>query len=120
MAKKVLVADDDAAIVDATRMMLEMDDYEVLTTQDGRKVLELNASSNLPDLVLLDIWMSGMDGKEICRHLKSQEATKHIPIIIVSASYDVQKAALQAGADDFLAKPFEMDDLLHKVGKWLS
>ncbi len=118
MPKRIMVADDDAAIVDATQMMLELEGYEVMTIVDGRKVLELKA--DLPDLLLLDIWMSGINGQEICKQLKSQEITRHIPIIIVSASQDIQKAALAAGANDFLAKPFDMDDLLRKVEKNLA
>jgi DNA-binding response OmpR family regulator len=118
MSKRIIVADDDPAIVDATQLILELEGYEVTGVVDGRKVLKLQ--DDLPDLLLLDIWMSGIDGKEICKHLKSQELTKHIPIIIISASQDVQNSALQAGADDFLAKPFEMDDLLSKVAKNLA
>jgi DNA-binding response OmpR family regulator len=118
MSKKIMVADDDLAILDATMLMLELEGYEVITVTDGRKVLELK--DDLPDLLLLDIWMSGVDGKEICSHLKQQELTKHIPIVMVSASHEVRKMAFQAGADDFLAKPFEMDDLLNKVKKNLN
>ena len=118
MTKRIMVADDDAAILEATTMMLEMEGYEVIGTLDGRKVLEMQ--NPLPDLLLLDIWMSGLDGKDICKHLKSQASTSHIPIIIVSATQDVQKSALQAGANDFIAKPFDMDDLLDKVAQYLT
>src|SRR4051794_10942099 len=110
MIKRIMVADDDAAILDATTMMLEMEGYEVISTLDGRKVVEM--TNQLPDLLLLDIWMSGIDGKEICKQLKQQDSTKHIPIIMVSATQDVQKVALHSGANDFIAKPFDMEELL--------
>ena len=69
----------------------------------------------LPDLLLLDIWMSGEDGRDICKKLKQSELTKNIPVIMVSASKDIKESALAAGADDFLAKPFEMNELLGKI-----
>jgi CheY-like chemotaxis protein len=73
-----------------------------------------------PDLLLLDIWMSGLDGREICKALKLQDHTKHIPIILVSANRDTEQIAHDAGADDFLNKPFDMDDLLRKVAERVS
>jgi CheY-like chemotaxis protein len=73
----------------------------------------------LPDLLLLDIWMSGIDGRDICKELKQKENTKKIPIVLISASREIERSALEAGADDFLAKPFEIDDLLEKIEKHL-
>lgn len=111
--KKILIADDDTAIVDALKMMLDFEGYEVRTAIYGTEVRALK--NNLPDLILLDIWMSGDDGQDICRLLKSQKHTRHIPIILISASKEVEKSAREAGADDFIAKPFEMAELLDKV-----
>lgn len=116
MSKKILVADDDGAILDAVKIMLEMCGYEVITTQDGRTIDVMLEES--PDVLLLDIWMSGIDGRTICKHLKQIDKTKNIPIIMVSASKDVSISARDAGADDFLAKPFEMNDLLALVEKY--
>ncbi len=114
--KKILVADDDTAILHVMTLMLEDDGYEVTSTLDGETVQKVQ--NELPDLVLLDIWMSGIDGKEICKQLKSQKKTKHIPIIMISANKDTRDIAKEAGADDFIAKPFEMQDLLAKVEKY--
>jgi DNA-binding response OmpR family regulator len=111
--KKIMIADDDPGIVDAVEMLLEFEGYEVTSTVDGSTVLDMR--ENLPDLLLLDIWMSGEDGRDICKKLKQQPLTKNIPIIMVSASRDIKESAMEAGADDFLAKPFEMDDLLKKI-----
>ncbi|HEK19081.1 response regulator [Mucilaginibacter sp.] len=111
--KRIMVADDDPGIVDAIEMMLEFEGYQVSSTVDGATVLDMK--ENLPDLLLLDIWMSGEDGRDICRKLKSLPETKGIPIIMISASRDIETSARDSGADDFLAKPFEMDTLLKKI-----
>lgn len=112
--KKILVADDDPSILEVMKIMLEqVGGYKVTTTTDGESVLDLR--NELPDLVLLDLWMSGSDGSEICKSLKSNERTKNLPVIIFSANRDVDIISKSAGADDYLAKPFQMDDLLEKV-----
>jgi DNA-binding response OmpR family regulator len=111
--KRIMIADDDPGIVDAVEMLLEFEGYEVTSTVDGSTVLDMKGE--LPDLLLLDIWMSGEDGRDICKKLKSLSATKNIPVIMISASRDIKASALAAGADDFLAKPFEMDELLKKI-----
>jgi DNA-binding response OmpR family regulator len=115
ISKKIMIADDDPGIVDAVSMLLEFEGYEVTSTVDGSTVLDMK--DELPDLLLLDIWMSGDDGRDICRKLKATIATKNIPVIMVSASRDIAASAMAAGADDFLTKPFEMDVLLQKIEK---
>ena len=116
--KKVLVADDDPSILEVIELMLTEEGYEVVTAVDGEAIYKME--KDYPDLMLLDIWMSGMDGRDICRHVKSQELTKDIPVIMVSANKDTETISKEAGADDFLAKPFEMDDLLAKVKYYTS
>lgn len=116
--KRVTLADDDPGILDAVGMMLEMEGYEVSTTLNGNTIL--NTESLLPDIYVLDIWMSGSDGRELCKKLKTDEKTKNIPVILISASNDLQKSAESAGADDFLAKPFEIDNLLSKIENCLQ
>lgn len=108
-----MIADDDPGIVDAVEMLLEFEGYTVSSTVDGATVLDMK--DELPDLLLLDIWMSGEDGRDICKQLKREALTKNIPVIMISASRDIKESALAAGADDFLAKPFEMDELLKKI-----
>ena len=116
--KKVMIADDDPGIVDSLSMMLEFEGYEVSSTLNGASLLHLNGS--LPDLLLLDIWMSGIDGRDICKQLKQQPHTSKMPILMISASKDIELSALEAGANDFLAKPFEMEELLEKVAKHVN
>ncbi len=118
LIKKILVADDDPAIVDAIQFMLEEAGYSVESTVDAQKVEKmLNIQ---PGLLLLDIWMSGMDGRDICKALKSQDKTKNIPIIMISANKDTEKLSKLAGADDFISKPFEMQELLEKVERYIN
>ncbi len=116
MPKKILIADDDPSIVDSLKMMLELEGYEVKTTTDGETIYKME--KEYPDLLLLDIWMSGQDGREICKYLKKESHTKHIPIIMISASRDVRQSAVNSGADDFIEKPFEQEELLKKIAKW--
>lgn len=117
MPKRILIADDDPGIVDAVEMMLDYHGYEVTSTYNGTDVLALR-SDELPDVLLLDIWMSGCDGRDICKELKARESTRHMPVLMVSASKDIERSAIEAGADGFLAKPFEMQDLLLKLERF--
>ena len=113
MNKKVLVADDDPSILHSIKMLLEDEGYTVETTGGDKTAQEVK--DFMPDVILLDIWMSGMDGRDICKHLKTQSETKHIPIIMISAHQDVEKIAKEAGADDFVSKPFDIYQMLDKV-----
>lgn len=117
MNKTILVADDDPAILHAVKMLLEDEGYTVVTTDGDKTAREVKR--HLPDLILLDIWMSGMDGRDICKQLKAYESTKHIPIIMISARQDTEKIAKESGADDFLAKPFDIFNLLKKIEQYL-
>lgn len=114
--KRILIADDDPAIVDSLTVILEEFGYDVNSTGDGKQVYRIK--NDLPDLLLLDIWMSGVDGRKVCNDLKKEKVTKDVPIILISAGRDIQKSANESGADDFLEKPFTMEDLLKKVDKW--
>ena len=117
MKKKIIIADDDKDIVTVLTMMLEDAGYEVQSTANGNTAQMVR--DNLPDLLLLDIWMADTDGRDVCKYLKSQQRTKHIPVIIVSANQNTEKIALEAGANDFLAKPFDMDELLEKIARYI-
>ncbi len=113
LLKRVMIADDDAGILNAVQAMLEFGGYEVSSTYDGATILAMQ--DNFPDLLLLDIWMSGTDGRDVCKTLKNQNLTRDMPIIMISASTELEKSAKEAGADDFLEKPFDMDELLGKI-----
>lgn len=117
-SKKIIVVDDDPGILYAMQLLLEEEGYEV-TALDRGDTLENLAASDVPDVILLDMLLSGKDGRDITRHLKSQEATKNIPIIMFSAHPSLPKEAAAAGADDYIAKPFKIDALLEKVAHYM-
>ncbi len=113
-----MIADDDRGIVDFLTLLLEFEGYEVSSTTNGSTLL--NMTGELPDLLLLDIWMSGVDGRDICKHLKQQTYSSHLPILMISASKDIEQSAMDAGANAFLAKPFEMEELLQTIQQQLD
>jgi DNA-binding response OmpR family regulator len=118
-AKKILVVDDDPDILDALQFMLEDAGYEVKTSEKGEYAENLHDSNGgLPDVIILDVLLSGKDGRLICQKLKSQEETKRIPIIMISAHPNAKQSVSAVGADDFMAKPFDMDDLLATIAKY--
>jgi len=110
----ILVADDDIGIIEAIALILEDEGYKTETTDDGDTIIDLCERIH-PDVLLLDIWMGGWNGKDLCNELKSNIATKHIPIIIISANRDAAQIAREAGADDCIEKPFDMQDLITKI-----
>ena len=118
-AKKILVVDDDPDILDALQFMLEDAGYEVKTTEKGEYAENLHdTNGGLPDVIILDVLLSGKDGRLICQKLKSQEETKRIPIIMISAHPNAKQSVTAVGADDFIAKPFDMDELLAKIAQY--
>jgi len=118
-AIKVLVVDDDPDILDALQLTLEDAGYEVTTSEKGEYAENLrDTERGLPDIIILDVLLSGKDGRIICQKLKSREDTKHIPILMISAHPNARQSIEAVGADDFLAKPFDVDDLLAKVAEY--
>lgn len=115
---RILVADDDQAILDMTRLFLEYEGYEVCTASDGDTIRK--RAGDLPDIILLDVWLSGADGAEIARSLKEQQQTRHIPIILFSANRNIEALARSAGVEDALVKPFDLADLSQKVRKHIA
>lgn len=113
-AKKILIVDDEPDIVLVLAAMLQDAGYHVLTPSDGEH-LEGMLARELPHLIVLDMLLSGRDGREIARWLKGETGTRHIPILMLSAHPTAAREALAAGADDFLAKPFDLAELLEKV-----
>lgn len=118
MRKRILIVDDDAAIGEVLQLMLEDAGYAVEIQTDGRIAQQMQEP--FPDLLFLDVRVSGVDGRAICRHLKSQEAARHMPIILLSANQYIPRMATEAGADDFLEKPFAMGDVLALAEKYLG
>jgi CheY-like chemotaxis protein len=115
---KILVVDDEPDILEFLQELLELEGYSVITTKKSDS-LETLSNGELPDLILLDVFLSGKDGREIVKHLKNQQETRHIPVIMFSAHPSAEETALAAGADAFVAKPFEIDELLATIAHYL-
>lgn len=116
--KKILVVDDDESIVEVVQLVLEGEGYSVQTNTNGN-VLPL-LKKERPDLILLDMLLSGVDGRDICKKLKSDHETVRIPVIMLSAHSETDKAADASGADDYLEKPFDVDALIAIVERHLA
>lgn len=115
MSKKILIVDDDPDILEVTSMILETKGYDVSTSGDGNNIVEI-----MPDLLLLDIWMSGKYGSDICKELKANDKTRQIKIIMISANRDIAEIASECGADGFISKPFKMKDIVEEIQKQLG
>ena len=114
MAHRILVIDDEQDILELVQIMLEDAGYLVTIAQKD-VAFETLAMNVLPDAIILDMLLSGKDGRTIARRWKSQRETMQIPILMLSAHPSAEQEALEAGADDFLAKPFEMDEFLSRI-----
>ena len=114
-APRVLVVDDVPENVRLLQAVLVPRGYEVLTANDGVEALEVVAAGE-PDLILLDVMMPGLDGYAVCTHLREHDETAVLPVIMVTSSIGQEKTrAIAAGADDFIPKPFNHDELLTRV-----
>src|SRR5690348_11942767 len=114
--KRIIVVDDQPTILDMVQMALEMEGYQVETSQSGVSLWQMQAP--FPNLILLDIFLKGEDGRAICRALKLDDQTKHIPVILLSAHMNADGALRESGADAFLAKPFHLNTLSALVRRY--
>jgi CheY-like chemotaxis protein len=115
---QIIIADDDASMRDIFQLILQRAGYTVTLYADGEELL--GNGYRVPDLFILDKQLSGVDGLDICRFLKSQESTKNIPVIIISASPYVANHAGDAGAEAFVEKPFKTKELLEVIKKYIA
>jgi diguanylate cyclase (GGDEF)-like protein len=113
---RVLVVEDDASLRTMLRMQLERAGYNVRAAENGEQALEMIAEE-LPDLVLLDVMMPGMNGYEVCHALKSDITTANVPVIMLTARSEQEDRirGLSGGANDYLTKPYELEELLVRV-----
>lgn len=116
--KKIYIIDDDTGISEALRLILTEEGFSVESSENGKKLFDKKRQT--PDLILLDFLLSGTDGIEIVKKLKLNKSTKNIPIIMMSAHPKAEITVKNAGVDDFIAKPFELDDLLLRIKRHLN
>ncbi len=117
---KVLVVDDEPDIVEFLEKTLRADGYLVLPAYDGIAALDM-ASTEKPDLIILDIMMPMMSGYEVCEQLKSNPATQQIPVLCVSSAHsaDARAKSMRSGAVNLVTKPFLPQELLAQVRRYL-
>ena len=122
MAKKILVIEDDKDIRDTIAYILEEEKYEVITSGDSKILKHVNEVK--PDLILMDNWLtewkSDANGQQLSKQLKTNPATSHIPVIIISAVSNIKEIAEEGLADSYLKKPFDMQALVTMVKKYVK
>ena len=117
---KLLIVDDDKDLLEVIDSLLTSKGFQVQTDLNWEKGFS-NLEEFAPQLILMDVFLAGIDGLDICKQLKNNPLTRDLPVIIFSAYPRVaQKAIYEYGADDFIAKPFEVEDLINKVHSVLS
>lgn len=115
-AKKIIIFDDDEDILSICSYILEEQGWNVYTFTDCNDITD-KVSRILPNVILMDNWIPGDGGIAATRTLKGTKALKHIPIIYFSANSDIQSLASQAGAETFLAKPFDLEELEQVINR---
>ena len=117
---KLLIVDDDKDLLEVTKALLVKKGFEVEIESNWEDALKQIETFH-PQIILLDVFLSGIDGLDICKKLKAMPNTKDIPVLIFSAYPRVAESVIyEYGADDFIAKPFEVNELITKVHSVLS
>jgi DNA-binding response OmpR family regulator len=118
--KKILVVDDQVDLVKTIQFALELEQYKVLVSYNGEDALNQARKEN-PDLILLDIMLPKLDGYKVCRLLKFDEKYKHIPILMMTAKTQEKDKLIgkETGANEYITKPFDMDELMQKIETYL-
>jgi len=112
---KILIVDDEPAVRESLRRALELEGYDIELAEHGREALDRLESNGQHDAVILDVLMPGLDGLEVCRRIR--RAGNHVPVLMLTARDEVESrvAGLDAGADDYVTKPFALEELLARV-----
>lgn len=116
---KILVVDDDSGIGEMLKTLLEFYGYDVVVTERPEETESIILDQDI-DLVMLDMLISGVNGTDVCIRLRETEATAKIPVLMMSALHDAGEKCKKAGANEFIAKPFEMDELIIKINEVLK
>lgn len=119
MAAKILICDDDEGILDLLELILKEEGYEAIAEINSLNLAGL-IDREQPDLLVLDLWMPVLSGDQVLRTIRDDPQTQTLPVIVISASGDGRNIAMNAGANDFLAKPFDLDQLVNRVKTLLT
>jgi DNA-binding response OmpR family regulator len=116
--KKIVITDDDPGIQDIFKIIFKSAGYDATILSNGDAILKNELDT--PDIFLLDSQLSGVNGLELCKLLKTREATRNVPVIMISANPAINTLSDKAGADDAVQKPFRIHELLNVVSRHLS
>lgn len=116
---RILVVDDDSGIGEMLQTLLEFYGFKVIVTEKPDETEALIEEHNI-DLVMLDMLISGVNGTDVCARLRQNDSTEEIPVLMMSALHDAGPKCKKAGADEFIAKPFEMEDLVEIINELIS
>ena len=117
---KILILDDDLDLLSIVKSLLKKKGFDVWTFANWQKAWE-SIKKNKPNLILLDVFLKGGDGIDVCRKIRSTSATRRIPIIMFSSYPNLAEIAIhEFGADEFIAKPFELNEMVNKIRNVLS
>lgn len=117
--KKIVICDDDEGILDMLTFVLEDSGYHIVAEPNSLNLLPL-IQAERPDLLLIDLWMPVLSGDQVVKKLKADPGTRNLPVVIISASTDGRSIARDAGADSYIAKPFDIDQLVNTVSEVLQ
>lgn len=112
--KKILLCDDDEGILDMLEILLEGSGYEIIVESNSLNVYRI-ISEHKPDLLVLDLWMPMLSGDQVVKGIRNNPTIEGLPIIVISASRDGKEIAIDSGANEFVAKPFDIDHLLDRI-----
>lgn len=113
----ILVVEDDPQVARLISLVLQRSGHNSQVVADGQSALD-QARQQRPSMIFADLTIQGMGGEALCSALKSHEETRNIPYIVVSGDRDIAEKARQCGADDYMGKPFEFEDLIRLVNKY--
>ncbi len=120
MNKKICIVEDDQDLLEAISMSLEDQGFDVLPATKSSQISNALEGQDIPDLFIFDLFLSGENGKDLSLQVKSNYKTKNTPVILISAIPNLDQQAQQAKADDYLSKPFEINQLITKISHILD
>ena len=115
---KTIICDDDQGNLDVLELLLELDGYRIIKVNDSAKLIE-KIREQSPDILLVDLWMPMICGHEIIKIIRKNPELYQLPIIAFSASHDGEQIALGAGADYYVSKPFDIEEIIEAIKKLL-